>query len=126
MESVNKRLLELSQLPDGWLDGVGITPTPKALEVARDIMEGLYETSLQVTKQDRPGIFPMEEGGVSIEWAFVGRKLIAIEINPEGLVDVYKVVVEGKEYPHQITENNEIFTEEAVNTVKTWLLDTSE
>jgi hypothetical protein len=72
------RLLQLAHLRDGWLDGAGRAPSFIALDAARDLLLRLDASNIQ----DLPGIFPMEDGGVQLEWAS-GERVVSIEVSPD-------------------------------------------
>lgn len=72
------RLLHLAHLRDGWLDGHGRAPSYIALDAARDLLLRLQARPIS----ELPGIFPMEDGGVQLEWASE-RKVTSIEVSPD-------------------------------------------
>lgn len=69
------RLLHLAHLRDGWLDGEGRAPSYIALDATREILMRLDEPGA-------PGIFPMEDGGVQLEWAD-GTRVVSFEVSPD-------------------------------------------
>lgn len=71
------RLLRLAHMRDGWLDGDGHAPSYIALDAARDVLMRLEERGLAL-----PGVFPMEDGGVQLEWAS-GEGVISLEVSPD-------------------------------------------
>lgn len=81
------RLLHLASLKTGWLDN-----NSEGIEIAFDSLRAA-DRFLRIIR-DRggslPGIFPMPNGGVQLEWS-IDRKVISIEIAPSGAVraDIY-------------------------------------
>lgn len=59
LDQCRQRLLELTELKDGWFDGYGKAISMDALDLADKI---LLASTL------RPYIYPMYEGGVTFEW----------------------------------------------------------
>jgi hypothetical protein len=58
------RLIELSLLKDGWLDGKGIAPDKKGLEWLTGVFDTSYGSALPL-----PYLYPTPEGGIQAEWA---------------------------------------------------------
>jgi hypothetical protein len=72
-----RRLLELADLQDGWIEEGDAVATP-SLEFARDILKTLEAKNL------RPGIFPTPLGGIQLEWSAAGdRYVIAVSSEVE-------------------------------------------
>jgi hypothetical protein len=77
------RLLQLAALETGWLDD----------EDGAEIEFGALRTAdavlrlIDAQQRHRPGIFPMPNGGVQLEWS-TGSKVVSIEIEPSGQIDV--------------------------------------
>ncbi|MHA7177945.1 hypothetical protein ACX80D_14970 [Arthrobacter sp. Sr24] len=72
-----RRLLELADLQDGWIEEGEAVATP-SLEFARDVLKTLEAKYL------RPGIFPTPAGGVQLEWSADGsRYVIAVSSEAE-------------------------------------------
>ncbi len=73
----SRRFIELATLEEGWSeDGEGKPIDFLALDAAREILEAVLES-----QRSLPGIFPMVDGGVQLEWSspdFVTN----IEISP--------------------------------------------
>lgn len=63
MEEVNKRLQELSELKEGWMDGDGEPLDPESIQRARWLCE-----ALQAASKPLPHIYPTLSGGLSLEW----------------------------------------------------------
>lgn len=82
------KLTELRQLEDGWLDGLGTRPTDDAT------------SSVELFLNERPDlaskfrIYPMEDGGVSIEFEHDGWGL-SLEFRPDGRVEIFGVEIDG-------------------------------
>ena len=83
-----QRMTELRQLEDGWLDGSGHRPTDEAV------------SSVDLFLNKRPDlaeefrIYPMEDGGVSIEFEHDGWGL-SLEFGPNGNVEIFGVEIDG-------------------------------
>ena len=77
------RLEELSLLRDGWLDGRGLAIASDALEVAESFLFKVLDANLP-----RPGVFPMRDGGIQLEWA-AGPEELEVVISGGGSVRVF-------------------------------------
>jgi len=77
------RLQEFSELAPGWLDGRGLPPSKEALQATESLLLKLLESGLP-----RPGIFPMPDGGVQLEWGGSSGGL-EIEVASVGSVTLY-------------------------------------
>ena len=64
-----RRLLELADLQDGWIEDGEAIATP-SLECARDVLKRLE------SKRIRPGIFPTPAGGIQLEWSADGERYV--------------------------------------------------
>ena len=60
---VRRRIGELRQLPEGWLDGKGLAPDPQGLTWLAEQFDAFDSARLP-----RPYLFPTPEGGVLAEW----------------------------------------------------------
>ncbi len=60
---VRRRIGELRQLQDGWLDGKGLAPDPQGLTWLAERFDAFDPARLP-----RPYLFPTPEGGVLAEW----------------------------------------------------------
>ncbi|MHC1561805.1 hypothetical protein ACR9E3_22830 [Actinomycetospora sp. C-140] len=85
------RLLSLLAAEAGWLDGKGERIELAAIEAARSIMQ-----LANVTDSTRPGIFPMADGGVQLEWQ-AQRRSISIEVRPTVTFECYFLDLDSKE-----------------------------
>lgn len=77
LEALDSRIAELAELKPGWLDGVGVPPTPTALEKARITL-----TELLLLDVPRPRVYPTLEGGVQAEWE-TGVSEISVTFEPD-------------------------------------------
>ncbi len=80
------RLKVLAELSAGWGEGadepqISIT----SLDAAREIL-----SALAVAGRTLPGVFPTEEGGVSLEWASA-KAVRSIEITAEGVFEMFSL-----------------------------------
>ena len=80
-----KRIDCLAQLEDGWFDGEGVALTSAGLDAARVVVEFTDENGLAL-----PGLFPMPDGGVSIEWLKIGT-FFGVEISPTSSFSVFDI-----------------------------------
>lgn len=78
-EPWSRRFIELANLAPGWLDGEsgGQPVVFAAMDAARVVMNRVAVLSL-----DEPGIFPMEDGGILLEWAELSE-VASVEISPD-------------------------------------------
>lgn len=75
-ESWSRRLLELADLQDGWIeDGEAITTV--SLEFARDLL-----THEKLWKDGLPGLFPNPRGGVQLEWQQGSWDRFVVSVGP--------------------------------------------
>lgn len=63
-ESWRQRIAHLSQLKRGWLDGEADAPTRQALDRTEDLLLACVDEQIP-----RPGMYPLVEGGVRLEWS---------------------------------------------------------
>lgn len=82
-----ERLQYLSNLEDGWLDGYGKPSRPEAMQATENLLAGLFPTDEDYNTK-RPGIFPQQDGGITIEW-YVGGQLISIEVMGDDYDETY-------------------------------------
>jgi hypothetical protein len=68
--------MELLDLAPGWLDGEGLPPSPKLLDLVGEWLEEHQRKDGQ-----HPRLFPTPEGGVEAEWR-IGRLDLSIEFDP--------------------------------------------
>ena len=83
-----RRMTELRQLEDGWLDGSGLRPTDAAIGAAELFL------SMRPDLASNFRICPMEIGGVAFEFE-VGDWDYSIEFGPEGDVEMFGVEIDG-------------------------------
>lgn len=74
------RLLHLASLEDGWLDGDGRRIDPEAVSKAELLLDRIFPKGDNYSTR-KPGIFPMESGGIVLEW-YINDSLVSVEIDP--------------------------------------------
>ncbi len=74
-DSLRRRLDELRQLRDGWLDGNGLAPSTASLDWLSQQFDGRYPGDLPL-----PFTYPTAEGGIQCEWS-VGGFEASLEID---------------------------------------------
>lgn len=77
MNKIHARLYELASLRDGWHDGQGKEITRLALNTALAIG----------SNEPHPYIYPMPDGGISLEWDDDDGTLLTVEVRPDGAVN---------------------------------------
>lgn len=83
-DPMGSRLRQLLELPHGWHDGEGATPSAIAIEMTRDLIADLSEDD-----QEGFHIFPRLDGGLLVErQAGARRWTFAIEADGEALIVV--------------------------------------
>jgi len=88
-ESWSRNIIELASLPKGWSEDSQTSDVISftALEAARELLR-----AAQPNQDSAPGIFPMESGGVHLEWT-VPSRVTSVEIsaddNPEFVVHTF-------------------------------------
>lgn len=90
---LERRLDELADLSDGWLDGEGIRPDAGALQRARQVLGELLGLDVP-----RPRLFATPEGGIQAEWTVDSREC-SVTFEPAGglyavSVDSFGTIVE--------------------------------
>lgn len=75
LDQRHERLTSIGELEAGWLDGSGKKISATALDATRK-----YIDSLSAAGAPLPSMFPMENGGVQIEWAS-GNHVYSVEIS---------------------------------------------
>ena len=83
------RIVELRLLGKGWLDGDGEPIRQSVIKLARSLLHRRPDIT-----QARLGIFPTEEGGLTIEFCKSGWEY-AIELLPDGGVQTYGTELDG-------------------------------
>ena len=68
--------MEPLDLPPGWLDGEGLPPSRKLLDLVGEWLGAHQPNNVQ-----QPRLFPTPEGGVEAEWR-IGRLDLSIEFDP--------------------------------------------
>ena len=74
LDDAVERLESFRDIEAGWLDGHGSAVSPQAVDKARMFLEIL-------SKAGPPASFPMEDGGVSLEWV-LGTRIISLDFFP--------------------------------------------
>lgn len=77
----NIRMEDLKALEAGWLDGLGQRMDEEAIQAADEVLMALCPDETRYTPKV-PGIFPMEDGGVVLEWTNFDR-VLTLEIERE-------------------------------------------
>lgn len=91
-EPWSRRFVELATLAEGWNEGVGGARIQfPALDAARDILVALRRAGRNI-----PGVFPLEDGGVQLEWASADR-VSSVEIDREPNFSLFDLIVEGRQ-----------------------------
>lgn len=105
------RIEELSELRDGWLDGVGFTLHKDGLIWLRNKFDNYYPEELLL-----PYLYPTAEGKVQAEWT-IGNNEISLEIDIENY--------QGEWQSLEMTKCEECFKELNLNTEDDWQWITS-
>ncbi|MFD4440752.1 hypothetical protein ACFWPK_13375 [Nocardia sp. NPDC058519] len=105
-EPWSRRLIELASLQDGWHEE---SPDSKsiafsALDGARDVLRFARDKAIPT-----PGLFPMDDGSVNIEWASPSY-VISIEIDPELEFSIYETGSERKTTDIATSDISDVFT----------------
>lgn len=97
LEKSLKRLDDLADLPDGWLDGIGVSQDPMSIAQARRFAELFY----RFEGASPVRFYPSEEGVVQAEWSIGGWsidlpftnniKLVAQATHVDGAEEEYPV-----------------------------------
>lgn len=102
-EPWSRRLLELASLPRRWAeDGrSGQLISFASLDAAREILRSTASLA-----GPTPGIFPLEDGGLQIEWPSAG-KLTSVEVSPDAALLVHSLRLEPRAVSAIETQNLE-------------------
>lgn len=104
----SRKFVELASLPEGWAgDDTGRTISFAALDAARDLLSWLRKREMPL-----PGVFPLEDGGVLLEWASAER-VSNIEISADAAYSLFDLIMEGR-----VSDQSE---ESSFRAVKRWL-----
>lgn len=78
-EAWSRRIVELASLPPNWEEEsqTGEVISFTALEAARELLRAAQES-----QDSAPGIFPMEDGGVHLEWT-IPTRVTSVEISAD-------------------------------------------
>ena len=82
------RIARLRELRDGWHDGTGKAPTPRAADAA------LLLLATTPGIADGCAIFPTDAGGMLLEFVRSGWDL-SVEIHPDGMASLSGVETDG-------------------------------
>ena len=99
---IEDRLIELSELEDGWLDGDGVRISGNALEIAHKLSLMILDTG----EFQEPSLFPLEDGGIQFQWFYPESLLLDsekstvyhIEVSPWGELAVSRVTMNEHDY----------------------------
>lgn len=83
-----RQIESLLTIEDGWLDGSGTMPQMPAIERTRDFAVAAVSAGLP-----EPGVFPLEDGGVQLQW-FTDTDVWTATISPDGVLSADYLVVE--------------------------------
>ena len=99
-QSWTVRLRALAELAPGWGESGSEPPIAiQTLEVARELL-----STLTLSARTLPGVFPTEDGGVSLEWASA-QSFRSIEITPEGIFEMFLLAEGDFEGAHSEAED---------------------
>ncbi|WP_155288396.1 hypothetical protein [Rhodococcoides fascians] len=105
----SRRLIELASLPENWNEGLsGQTIQFSALEAARSLLQKVEEL-----EKPEPGIFPLEDGGVQLEWSSA-LGVATIDISAELEFALYKFDASTDEF----TDADTLNMDDAISFVK--------
>lgn len=79
VQKVWDRIASFERVPDGWFDGEGRPPTPRARARAREILARLLVDHGAVPV---PKVFPTPDGGVQAEWV-LGKWMAEVGFAPD-------------------------------------------
>jgi len=117
-----ERLQYLSNLEDGWLDGYGKRSRPEATQAVENLLSALFPDDAEYGAK-RPGIFPQEDGGITVEW-YVANQLISVEVVGDEYDETYaffEMSSDGKEWSEFNTDN----LDDAISRIKETVLFTT-
>ena len=76
VDGITRRLVELSELKDGWFNGEGLAPDEEGLSW----FNVRFHQYFPKNRLPDPGIFPTQDGGISCEW-WIGRVSCDLELS---------------------------------------------
>ncbi len=101
--SAQKKLEQLSKLPENW-NSYGSRPVQaEAIEITANLLSDLVKL-----KMPEPQIFPVSGGGLQLEWKNLGREL-EIEIRCDRRIEFLVVDEEGEMYEGQLPNHNSLY-----------------
>ena len=96
---VERRLEELANLKDRWLDGKGIAPDRARLKALLQNFDRYFDAALPV-----PYLYPTPEGGVLAEWS-LGHWSVSLDIEIASQTARYEAVHLTADESSEITLN---------------------
>lgn len=98
------RIQFVSNLDYGWLgNGEGETPSKESVQAAITFLEIFKENS----KENRPGIYPLIENGINLEWnSNKNNDSWIIEFHNDGKAVLYIFSLNDEEFNYQYDDNN--------------------
>jgi hypothetical protein len=101
--SAQRKLAELSKLPENW-NSYGSPPVQQgALELAANLIPELVKLDMP-----EPEIFPVSGGGIQLEWKNSEREL-EIEVRSNKTIEFLLVEDDGEMYESHLPQNNTPF-----------------
>ena len=105
----SRRIVELATYESGWLgDQAGQSISFLALDAAKAILSGVQNEKLK-----SPGIFPLEDGGVQLEWSSP-QQVTNIEIDQDGAMELFSLHMAD----HRKIENETTSVSDAIQFVR--------
>lgn len=101
--SAQKKLEELSKLPENWNSYGSRSIQKDAIEITANLLSDLVKL-----KMPEPQIFPVSGGGLQLEWKNADREL-EIEIRSDKRIEFLIVNEEGKMYEGQLLNHNPLY-----------------
>ncbi len=95
----SRRVIELASLPAGWSDGIGEPISFAAIDAARELLRRLTEAGVR-----HPGIYPMEDGGVQLEWG-TPQRVTSVEVDADVHLTAFSIHVPTKQPQELETED---------------------
>lgn len=83
---ISKRLAELAQLSDGWLNGKGLAIVPDGIKWLEKNFNIFYKKTLCL-----PRLYPTAEGAIQAEWS-INEWEITLEINLHKKIGEYQAI----------------------------------
>lgn len=96
-----KRLDELSELKDGWLDGDGLAPDADLLALVSEQFASHFPERVPL-----PAIVPTPQGNILLEWVFPGHPSVDIFLS-ESIAEFHSFGVDGVEIEREFRLGND-------------------